>query len=90
MLFRSRDRGDPANAANQSEPEEVPETVETPVIPATQSEPEEVPVTVETPAIPVNQSEPQEVPETMQILALQLIRANQMRAQRPWRSCHSS
>ena len=57
---------------------------------ANQGEPEEVPETVETPVIPVNQSEPQEVPETMQILALQLIRANQMRSQRPWRPCHSS
>ena len=37
-----------AIASNQSETEEVPETVETPAIPANQSEPEEVPETVET------------------------------------------
>ena len=38
----------PAIPANQSEPEEVPETVEIPAIAATQSEPEEVPETMET------------------------------------------
>ena len=34
-------------AANQSEPEEVPETVETPAIPVNQSEPQEVPETMQ-------------------------------------------
>ena len=38
----------PAIPANQSEPEEVPETVETTAIAANQREPEEVPETVAT------------------------------------------
>ena len=75
-------------AASQSEREEVPESMETPAIPANQREPEEVPETVETPAIPVKHSEPDEVPETVEILPFQLIRANQRRSQRPGRPCH--
>ena len=85
-----RHRGDPAIQANQSEPEEVPETVETPAIPVKHSEPEEVPETVESPAIPANQSEPEDVPETEETLPFQLIRANQRRSQSPLRPCHCS
>ena len=75
---------------NQSEPEEIPETVEIPAIAATQREPEEVSQTVKTPAIPATQSEPEEVAETVETLPFQLIRANERGSQRPWRLCHCS
>ena len=43
---------------NQKEAE-VPQTMETPAIPATQSKPEEVPETMETPAIPAGPEDSQ-------------------------------